>query len=51
MESASENNKSTERNAFLFITVILFPLLSIILVGGLGFSIWVYQMIFGPPGA
>ncbi|RDV24506.1 nitrate reductase [Alteromonas aestuariivivens] len=38
-----------ERHAFVFITVILFPLLAVMLVGGLGFVIWISQMIFGPP--
>jgi len=40
-----------ERRVFIFIAVILFPLLSVILVGGYGFSIWMLQLIFGPPGA
>lgn len=42
--------KRGERRVFLFITVILFPVLSVILVGGLGLVIWITQMIFGPPG-
>ena len=42
--------KAEERNLFLFITVILFPMLSIMLVGGLGFIIWISQLILGPPG-
>lgn len=41
--------KTEERNLFLFICVVLFPLLSIVLVGGMGFAIWIIQMIFGPP--
>lgn len=43
--------KKRERLAFLFITIVLFPLLSVILVGGMGFTIWISQMIFGPPSA
>jgi len=41
--------KRGERRVFLFITVFLFPALSIILIGGYGFLIWVLQIIFGPP--
>jgi nitrate reductase NapE len=41
--------KRGERRVFLFITVFLFPALSVILVGGYGFTIWLLQMIFGPP--
>ncbi|MGI9289719.1 MAG: periplasmic nitrate reductase, NapE protein [Gammaproteobacteria bacterium] len=40
-----------ERRVFLFICVFLFPALSVILVGGYGFAIWIMQMIFGPPSA
>jgi len=43
--------KRGERRVFLFITVFLFPVLSVILVGGYGLSIWLLQMFFGPPGA
>lgn len=46
-----ESTKKEERNMFLFITVVLFPLLTIMLVGGYGFVIWILQMIFGPPTA
>jgi nitrate reductase NapE len=41
--------KRGERRVFLFITVFLFPALSIILIGGYGFLIWILQIIFGPP--
>ncbi|MDN3648784.1 periplasmic nitrate reductase, NapE protein [Reinekea marina] len=39
--------KQKERNAFLFITVILFPLLTVAIVGGYGFIIWMSQLLFG----
>ena len=43
--------KRGERRVFLFIAVFLFPALSVVLIGGYGFLIWILQMIFGPPGA
>jgi nitrate reductase NapE len=43
--------KRGERRVFLFITVFLFPALSIVLVGGYGLAIWLLQLLFGPPGA
>jgi len=46
MSEASVSKKS-ELKAFLFITVILFPFLSIALVGGYGFLIWMTQLLFG----
>ena len=42
--------KADEWKAFLFITVFLFPVLTLILVGGYGFGVWMLQIIFGPPG-
>ena len=34
---------------FLFFTIILAPLLSVAIVGGYGFAIWMYQLLSGPP--
>ena len=36
---------------FLFFTVVLAPLLSVAIVGGYGFVVWMYQLISGPPGS
>ncbi len=44
-------SKKRELKAFLFLTVVLAPLLSVVLVGGYGFTIWMYQLIAGPPSA
>ncbi|WP_287438242.1 periplasmic nitrate reductase, NapE protein [Reinekea sp.] len=41
-------NRKHERRAFLFITVFLFPFLTIVLVGGYGLVIWMSQLLFGP---
>ncbi|MCK7592671.1 periplasmic nitrate reductase, NapE protein [Pseudomarimonas salicorniae] len=46
----TDPRRSEELRAFLFITVFLFPLLSVLLVSGFGFAVWIWQMIFGPPG-
>jgi len=40
-----------ERNVFLFIAIMFFPILSTALVGGYGFIIWISQILLGPPGA
>jgi nitrate reductase NapE len=36
--------------AFLFLTAVLMPALAIATVGGYGLSVWIYQMVVGPPG-
>ena len=35
---------------FLFLTVVLAPVLAVAVVGGYGFVVWILQMIYGPPG-
>ncbi|MGF1696150.1 trimethylamine N-oxide reductase system protein TorE [Vibrio lamellibrachiae] len=43
--------RTLEWKSFLFITVILFPVLSVAFVGGYGFIVWMLQIFFlGPPG-
>jgi nitrate reductase NapE len=36
--------------AFLFLTVVLMPALTVGIVGTYGLVVWIYQMIAGPPG-
>ncbi len=45
----NDTTRTREFRVFLFITIVLFPILSIVLVGGMGFLIWMSQIIFGPP--
>jgi nitrate reductase NapE len=46
-----EIEKKDEQKMFLFLTVVLFPFLSVAIVGGYGFIVWISQLLFGPPGA
>lgn len=39
-----------EWRLFIFIIVFLFPILSVMVVGGFGFIVWMYQLFAGPPG-
>ena len=47
--AAPEVSKSDERRTFFFLAVLLAPILSIVLVGGYGFLIWMSQLLLGPP--
>jgi periplasmic nitrate reductase NapE len=49
-EPEETGRKRRELWAFLFLTVVLFPVLAVLIVSGYGFAVWVSQMIFGPPG-
>ena len=44
------SRKKRELLSFLFLTVVLAPVTAVIVVGGYGLIVWVYQMIAGPPG-
>ena len=43
-------SRRQEWRTFLLLTVILIPLLSVMIVAGYGFSVWIFQILFGPPG-
>jgi len=49
-QTADDVVKKREFNTFIFLSVILAPLLAIAIVGGYGLMIWMSQLIFGPPG-
>jgi nitrate reductase NapE len=43
-------SRGRELAMFLFLTVVLAPVLAVAIVGGYGFIVWILQMIYGPPG-
>ena len=48
---AQHSSKRDETRLFVFLIVFLFPILSVVIVAGYGFIVWISQMvIFGPPG-
>lgn len=48
-EQSQKDQKRREWRLFLFIVVFLFPILAVALVGAYGFTIWMYQLLAGPP--
>lgn len=46
---AQDPGRGRELAVFVFLTVVLAPLLSVALVGAYGLSIWVWQLFNGPP--
>jgi len=48
---AEPATKRQELKAFLFLTAVMVPVLSVLIVSGYGFAVWVYQMFAGPPGS
>jgi nitrate reductase NapE len=39
-----------ERLAFAVLALGIWPLVAVAIVGGYGFLIWMWQLVYGPPG-
>lgn len=52
MANSNETTYSKKQEAalFIFLTVFLAPILSVVVVGIYGFAVWFSQMLMGPPG-
>ena len=44
------STRTEEIRSFVFLSVVMAPVLAGMLVAGYGFAVWVYQMFAGPPG-
>lgn len=53
MENPAEivpaDGRAREKRVFIFLTVVMAPLVAVALVGSYGLLIWLYQMFLGPP--
>ncbi len=49
LSSAINAEKRKEWRLFIFIIIFFFPLATFLLVAAMGFSIWMYQLVMGPP--
>ncbi|WP_423199323.1 MULTISPECIES: periplasmic nitrate reductase, NapE protein [unclassified Cupriavidus] len=41
--------KKEELRSFIFLTAVMVPVLSVIVVAGYGFMVWMSQLVSGPP--
>lgn len=48
-EDAAGPRRRHETLAFVLLAFVLFPVLSIVLVGGFGFAVWMQHLLIGPP--
>lgn len=48
--ASASGERRREIFAFVFLAILIWPVIAIGVVGGTGLSIWIYQMIAGPPG-
>jgi nitrate reductase NapE len=47
---AAPSTRRDELRAFIFLAFVLAPVLSVIVVAGYGFVVWIWQIFAGPPG-
>jgi nitrate reductase NapE len=47
---AAPLTKRGEIAAFAILAVLIWPFVAVAVVGGYGFLVWMYQILFGPPG-
>ena len=50
MSNPETHDRAGELKAFLFLTVVMAPMLAGAIVAAYGFAVWIYQMFAGPPG-
>ena len=51
-DAARDPNRRTEEfRTWLFLSLIMAPILAVLIVSGFGFAVWMYQLFAGPPGA
>ena len=43
------NEKGAELKAFLFLTVVMAPVLAGVIIASYGLAVWIYQVFAGPP--
>ena len=50
IEKSERPSKAQELRAFLLLAVVMVPVLAVMVVGGYGFLVWMFQLLAGPPG-
>jgi nitrate reductase NapE len=48
--TAARSEKRRELTMFVFLALVMAPIIAVIVVAGFGFAVWMYQLIAGPPG-
>lgn len=51
MEEEASFTKAQELRSFLFLSVVMAPVIAGAVVAGYGFVVWMLQLVVGPPGS
>lgn len=41
--------RAAEWRSFLFLTAVMVPVLTVLIIAGYGFAVWMFQVVAGPP--
>ncbi|MNJ99104.1 Periplasmic nitrate reductase protein NapE [compost metagenome] len=47
----SPSSRKEELRSFVFLSIVIAPILAVIIVASYGFVVWFYQILAGPPGS
>ena len=47
---AATSSRRRELLTFFILAFAIWPIVAVAVVGGYGFIVWMYQIVFGPPG-
>jgi nitrate reductase NapE len=47
--AVNPQRKREEFSAWVFLSFVMAPLMSVLIVSGYGFLVWMYQLLAGPP--
>lgn len=48
--AATTPSRRRELLTFFILAFAIWPIVAVAIVGGYGFVVWMYQIVFGPPG-
>jgi periplasmic nitrate reductase NapE len=43
-------SRRAELATFIILAVLIWPIIAVAFVGAYGFTVWMWQIVFGPPG-
>jgi nitrate reductase NapE len=49
-EHVGTPSRRAELVGFVLLAVVIWPAIAVAVVGGYGFLVWMFQLIYGPPG-
>jgi nitrate reductase NapE len=52
MAAQAEKPQTRRQELFMFalLAILIWPFIAVAVVGGYGFAVWMWQLVFGPPG-